>query len=128
MLKQAAAAIGMLMTGLMAGNGLAQDGDPAAGEKVFRQCQVCHAFDAEQRRQGPHLVGIIGRPAGSVEGFTHPGHDPVPEDAEDAVEEARRLPVPFHVLVGQPGHDGLGHGRSGHVYLPLCPVLLERPG
>ena len=71
MLKQAAAAIGMLMTGLTAGNGLAQDGDPAAGEKVFRQCQACHVIDAEQNRVGPHLVGIIGRPAGSVESFNY---------------------------------------------------------
>ena len=71
MLKQAAAAIGMLMTGLTAGNGLAQDGDPAAGEKVFRQCQACHVIDAEQNRVGPHLVGIIGRPAGAVEGFKY---------------------------------------------------------
>jgi len=71
MLKQAAAAIGMLMTGLTAGNGLAQDGDPAAGEKVFRQCQACHVIDAEQNRVGPHLVGIIGRPAGAVESFKY---------------------------------------------------------
>ena len=71
MLKQAAAAIGMLMTGLMAGSVLAQDGDPAAGEKVFRQCQACHVVDAEQNRVGPHLVGIIGRPAGTVEGFKY---------------------------------------------------------
>ena len=71
MLKQAAAAIGMLMTGLTAGNGLAQDGDPAAGEKVFRQCQACHVIDAEQNRVGPNLVGIIGRPAGAVEGFKY---------------------------------------------------------
>jgi cytochrome c len=71
MLKQAAAAIGMLTTGLMAGNGLAQDGDPAAGEKVFRQCQACHVIDAEQNRVGPHLVGIIGRPAGAVDGFKY---------------------------------------------------------
>jgi cytochrome c len=71
MLKQAAAAIGMLVTGLTAGNGLAQDGDPAAGERVFRQCQACHVIDAEQNRVGPHLVGIIGRPAGTVEGFNY---------------------------------------------------------
>ncbi len=71
MLKQAAAAIGMLMTGLMAGSGLAQDGDPAAGEKVFRQCQACHVIDAQQNRVGPYLAGIIGRPAGTAEGFKY---------------------------------------------------------
>lgn len=71
MLKQAAATVGMLMTGLVAGSVLAQDGDPAEGEKVFRQCQACHVVDAEQNRVGPHLVGIIGRQAGAVEGFNY---------------------------------------------------------
>ncbi len=46
-------------------------GDPANGQKVFRQCQACHVVDQEQNRVGPHLVGIIGRPAGSVEGFKY---------------------------------------------------------
>jgi cytochrome c len=71
MLKQSAVAAAMLVTGLTAGAALAQDGDPAAGEKVFRQCQACHVIDAEQNRVGPHLVGIIGRPSGSVEGFKY---------------------------------------------------------
>ncbi len=45
--------------------------DAANGQKVFRQCQACHVADQEQNRVGPHLVGIIGRPAGSVEGFKY---------------------------------------------------------
>jgi cytochrome c len=45
--------------------------DAANGQKVFRQCQACHVVDKEQNRVGPHLVGIIGRPAGSVEGFKY---------------------------------------------------------
>lgn len=45
------------------------DGDPEAGKKVFRQCQACHVADKEQNRVGPHLVGIIGRPAGAVADF-----------------------------------------------------------
>jgi len=43
----------------------------ANGQKVFRQCQACHVADKEQNRVGPHLVGIIGRPAGAVEGFRY---------------------------------------------------------
>jgi cytochrome c len=46
-------------------------GDPEAGEKVFNRCKACHVVDKEQNRVGPHLVGIIGRPAGSVEGFKY---------------------------------------------------------
>lgn len=49
----------------------AQEGDPAAGEKVFARCKACHVVDKEQNRVGPHLVGIIGRPAGAVEGFKY---------------------------------------------------------
>jgi cytochrome c len=46
-------------------------GDPAKGEKVFNRCKACHVVDKEQNRVGPHLVGIIGRQAGSVEGFKY---------------------------------------------------------
>ena len=45
--------------------------DVANGQKVFRQCQACHVVDQEQNRVGPHLVGIIGRPAGTVDGFKY---------------------------------------------------------
>ena len=41
----------------------------AAGVKVFRKCKACHVVDKEKNKTGPHLVGIIGRAAGSVEGF-----------------------------------------------------------
>ena len=44
-------------------------GDPAKGEKVYRKCKACHAADEEKISWGPHLVGIVGRPAASVEGF-----------------------------------------------------------
>lgn len=47
--------------------------DPAAGERVWRQCQACHVADQEQNRVGPHLVGLIGREIGSVEGFNYSG-------------------------------------------------------
>ena len=50
--------------------GLAQ-GDPAAGEKVFNKCKACHVADEAQNRVGPHLVGLFGRQAGSVEGFKY---------------------------------------------------------
>jgi cytochrome c len=67
MLKRSAAAAALLL----AGAGSAGAGDPAAGERVFRQCQACHVLDAEQNRVGPHLVGIIGREAGAVDGFNY---------------------------------------------------------
>ena len=47
----------------------AQAGDIKAGEKVFKKCKACHVVDKEKNKTGPHLVGIIGRPAASVDGF-----------------------------------------------------------
>lgn len=49
----------------------AQDGDPAAGKKVFRKCQACHTVQEGKHRQGPSLYGVIGRKAGTAEGFKY---------------------------------------------------------
>ena len=46
-------------------------GDADRGEQVYRQCRSCHGFDPNRRLQGPHLVGLFGRPAGSVDGFRY---------------------------------------------------------
>ncbi len=47
------------------------EGDAAAGEKVFKKCKVCHTFDPGKKKIGPHLKGVIGREAGSVEGYKY---------------------------------------------------------
>jgi cytochrome c2 len=70
MLKQTAIAAALLVAGGMASTASAE-GDPAAGERVYRQCMACHVLDAEQNRVGPHLVGIFGREAGAVDGFNY---------------------------------------------------------
>jgi len=44
-------------------------GDAAAGEKVFKKCKACHVVDAEKHKTGPHLVNLMGRTAGSADGF-----------------------------------------------------------
>ena len=44
------------------------DGDAAAGKKVFNKCKACHDV-AGKNKVGPHLDGVIGRAAGSVEDF-----------------------------------------------------------
>jgi cytochrome c len=46
-------------------------GDAAQGETVFNKCKVCHAVDEPQNKVGPHLVGVFGREAGSVEDFRY---------------------------------------------------------
>ncbi len=45
------------------------EGDAAAGKRVFAKCMACHAVQEGQHRVGPSLYGIIGRTAGTVEGF-----------------------------------------------------------
>lgn len=49
----------------------ALDGDAKKGRRAYNQCRSCHVIDKEQNRQGPHQVGLIGRPAGAVEGFKY---------------------------------------------------------
>jgi cytochrome c len=50
----------------------AQAGDPAAGQRVFNQCMACHTIQQGQpNRVGPNLHGVIGRRAGSIEGFRY---------------------------------------------------------
>ena len=50
----------------------AQDGDPAAGQRVFNQCRACHTINEGGRNGvGPNLHGVVGRAAGTVEGFRY---------------------------------------------------------
>lgn len=49
--------------------GPALAGDIGAGEKVFKKCKACHWANKEKNKTGPHLVGIIGRTAGSLESY-----------------------------------------------------------
>ena len=55
----------------MAATSATQAQDAANGQKVFRRCQACHVVDKPQNRVGPHLMGIMGREAGAVEGFNY---------------------------------------------------------
>jgi cytochrome c len=63
--------LGFAAMALASGPVLAQEGDPAAGEKVFNKCRACHVLDEERNRVGPYLQGIFGRPAGTAEGFNY---------------------------------------------------------
>ena len=63
--------LGATVVTLASGTVLAQEGDPAAGEKVFNRCRACHVLDADTNRVGPYLQGVFGRTAGTVEGFNY---------------------------------------------------------
>lgn len=59
---------------LPAGPLFAQDlgGDPAAGEQVFKKCMTCHRIGPGAKNAvGPTQNGIIGRTAGTVEGYAY---------------------------------------------------------
>jgi cytochrome c len=45
------------------------------GERQFqRKCSICHALGPDgERRAGPTLYGLFGRPAGSVDGYLYSG-------------------------------------------------------
>lgn len=64
-----ALALGFVLSASVVGVASAQDA--AAGEKVFAKCKACHVIDAPTNRVGPSLHGVIGRTAGTVEGFKY---------------------------------------------------------
>jgi len=44
----------------------------AAGKIMFEQrCASCHAVDPDRQGYGPSITGVIGRKAGSLEGFEY---------------------------------------------------------
>ena len=46
-------------------------GDATTGQKVFAVCSTCHAVQAGVNKIGPSLAGIVGRAAGTVEGYSY---------------------------------------------------------
>lgn len=51
--------------------GAAAEGDAKKGAKVYKKCKACHDVQKEKNKVGPHLVNILGRTAGSIEGFKY---------------------------------------------------------
>lgn len=50
----------------------AEEGDAERGEQVFRACRSCHEVGANATNGiGPHLDGLFGRVAGSLDGFKY---------------------------------------------------------
>jgi cytochrome c len=52
--------------------GLIAKADAANGEAVAKKCATCHSFDASgANKVGPGLYGVVGRQAGTHEGFSY---------------------------------------------------------
>lgn len=51
---------------------VAQAADAEAGKTVFNKCKACHQIGATAKNAvGPNLTGVVGRAAGTVEGFNY---------------------------------------------------------
>jgi cytochrome c len=47
-------------------------GDAAAGKILFTQkCGLCHSVEQGKNKIGPSLYGVVGRKAGSLDGYTY---------------------------------------------------------
>jgi cytochrome c len=61
----------LLSMGILIAAGPAWAGDAEKGRQVFVKCERCHSLDPNGSQvDGPHLHGIFGRKAGTVESFT----------------------------------------------------------
>lgn len=47
------------------------EGDAAEGEALFKRCRACHSVVEGQNKVGPSLHGVVGRAAGTAEGFKY---------------------------------------------------------
>jgi cytochrome c len=61
---------GLLLGAPAAPAGPAPTGEPGRGAAMFQQCAACHAVARGRHLTGPSLAGVVGRKAGSAEGFT----------------------------------------------------------
>ena len=62
----------LLALSLLPVSSLAQEGNAEAGGDVFKKCRACHDVGpAAKNKVGPLLNGIIGRPAGTIDGFAY---------------------------------------------------------
>jgi len=70
-MKALAATVSLVsLVALFAGSALAA-ADPAKGEKIFAKCKACHTIEAGKNKIGPSLAGLIGRKAGTAEGYNY---------------------------------------------------------
>ena len=54
------------------GSAFAQEADPKEGAEVFKKCRACHDVGPDAKNKvGPVLNDIVGRKAGTIEGFSY---------------------------------------------------------
>ena len=50
---------------------IANTADTVKGKKVFKKCVACHSLEEGKNKMGPPLNNLLGRKAGSVEGYKY---------------------------------------------------------
>ena len=50
---------------------IAYAADPVKGKKVFKKCVACHSLEEGKNKIGPPLNNLLGRKAGSVDGYKY---------------------------------------------------------
>ncbi len=65
------AALALSFAAALASGSASAEGDAVKGKKVFKKCKTCHTLQAGKKKIGPHLGGLFGRKAGSVEGYKY---------------------------------------------------------
>jgi cytochrome c len=61
----------LISVSLLSATALAQ-GSAENGETVFRKCRTCHEIGPKAKNKvGPHLNGVIGRKAATVDGYAY---------------------------------------------------------
>jgi cytochrome c len=57
---------------VLGAGGARAEGDPVAGKQVFKKCHACHNVGENARNAvGPVLNGVVGRKAGTYEGYNY---------------------------------------------------------
>lgn len=63
---------GLMLMSLAVGGQARAAGDAAAGKLLFQhKCALCHSVDAGVNKIGPSLHGVVGRKAGSLDGYNY---------------------------------------------------------
>lgn len=61
----------LLLTTISVTLNSAQAQDIENGKRVFKRCSTCHFVDRKANKVGPSLLNVMGRQAGSVQGFRY---------------------------------------------------------
>jgi cytochrome c len=71
-MKQIVFSLALATASAIGASSAANAQDAAAGEKVFIKCRACHQVgETAKSGVGPVLNGIVGRKAGTIEGYNY---------------------------------------------------------